>query len=173
MLIILGGLPGVGKTTIGKKLAETLRAVYLRIDTIEQAIKKASNDNNPNKVQIVAEGYMTAYAIAKDNLEIGLTVITDSVNPIEMTRHAYREVAQEANKPYFEVEIVCSDKDEHQRRIETREETIQGLQLPTWQDVLRRDYEKWETKHLRIDTAIYTVDEVVDIIRTEIIKRQI
>ncbi|HAU1975266.1 TPA: AAA family ATPase, partial [Legionella pneumophila] len=32
MLIIFGGLPGTGKTTISKQIAKQLNAVYLRID---------------------------------------------------------------------------------------------------------------------------------------------
>ena len=33
MLIILSGLPGVGKTTIARELARRLDAVHVRIDT--------------------------------------------------------------------------------------------------------------------------------------------
>jgi predicted kinase len=38
MLIVFSGLPGVGKTTIAQALARELRATYVRIDTIEDAI---------------------------------------------------------------------------------------------------------------------------------------
>jgi cytidylate kinase len=37
MLIIFGGLPGTGKTAIAQQLARELGAVYLRIDSMEQA----------------------------------------------------------------------------------------------------------------------------------------
>jgi predicted kinase len=37
MLVVLSGLPGVGKTTIAPELARSLPAVHLRIDSIEQA----------------------------------------------------------------------------------------------------------------------------------------
>ena len=74
MLIIISGLPGVGKTTIGKLLAKKLQAVYLRVDSIEQAIRNAAQINQFGGVeQVFAEGYMAAYAVAKDNLELGLT----------------------------------------------------------------------------------------------------
>ncbi|MGO8655704.1 AAA family ATPase, partial [Rhizobium ruizarguesonis] len=39
MLIIVGGLPGSGNTTIARALAERLNAVHVRVDTIEQAIR--------------------------------------------------------------------------------------------------------------------------------------
>ena len=36
MLYIFSGLPGCGKSTVAKMLSEKLKAVYLRVDTIEQ-----------------------------------------------------------------------------------------------------------------------------------------
>ena len=39
MLIVLGGLPGAGKTTGARALAERLKAVHVRVDTIEQALR--------------------------------------------------------------------------------------------------------------------------------------
>lgn len=38
MLLIFGGLPGTGKSTIARLLAARLGAVWLRIDSIEQAL---------------------------------------------------------------------------------------------------------------------------------------
>lgn len=162
MLIILGGLPGTGKSTIGRSLAEKIKAVYLRIDSIEQSIKIARNVNANVNYDIGPEGYIVANAIARDNLEIGLTVIADSVNPISITREEWRQVAKMSNKPFIEIEIICTSKNEHKQRVESREATIQGLQLPTWQDVINREYEEWTTKNLTIDTAIYSVSESVE-----------
>ena len=42
MLIIFGGLPSTGKTMIATELAGQLGAVYLRIDSIEQALRHAT-----------------------------------------------------------------------------------------------------------------------------------
>ena len=41
MLIVFSGLPGVGKTGIARELARTIGAVHLRIDSIEQALRRA------------------------------------------------------------------------------------------------------------------------------------
>lgn len=76
MLIAFGGLPDTGKTTVAQTLARKLAAVYLRIDTFEQAIKSCSRGGT----EIEAAGYVTAYAVASDNLRLGVTVIADSVN---------------------------------------------------------------------------------------------
>src|SRR5688572_4995923 len=73
MLIIFGGLPGSGKTTIARALAERLNAVHVRVDTIEQAIRASgiADDAGP-------AGYIVAYGVAGDNLTLGRTVIADS-----------------------------------------------------------------------------------------------
>lgn len=42
MLIILGGLPGSGKSTVAQALARRIGACYLRVDTIEQAIASSA-----------------------------------------------------------------------------------------------------------------------------------
>ena len=39
MLYIFGGLPGAGKSALSRSLARARQAVYLRIDTIEQAMR--------------------------------------------------------------------------------------------------------------------------------------
>ena len=166
MFIILGGLPGVGKSTVAKKLAGKIKAVYLRIDTIEQAIKNTNTD-----FPVFSEGYMTAYAIAKENLELGLNVIADSVNPIEVTRQDYRQVAKQSKVPYIEIELVCSDSTQHKNRIEVRQSSVTNLKLPTWQDVLDREYEIWHSADMIIDTAINSSVLAVDMIITEIKKR--
>lgn len=42
MLIVFSGLPSTGKTTVASDLATRTSAVYLRIDTIEQAVQHLS-----------------------------------------------------------------------------------------------------------------------------------
>ena len=146
MLYILGGLPGVGKTAIARGLARATGAVHLRIDSIEQALRNSS-------VTITGpEGYVVAYAVAEDNLRLGHTVIADSVNPIGLTRAAWRDVAQRAGTPFIEIEIVCTDPEEHRRRVESRVADIAGHRLPTWQQVCDREYEPWDAG-IVIDTA--------------------
>jgi predicted kinase len=40
-LFIFAGLPGVGKSTLARSLAREQEAVFLRIDTIEAALRSA------------------------------------------------------------------------------------------------------------------------------------
>ena len=103
-LIIFSGLPGAGKTTIARRLADELRAVYLRIDTIEAAFARSSLQYT----DLEDAGYIVAYGVAADNLRNGQTVVADSVNPIELTRNAWREVAIDVGCKSIDVEIASS-----------------------------------------------------------------
>ena len=161
MLVILGGLPATGKTAIARELARQLGAVHVRIDTIEQALRHAG-------VTVWDHGYRVGYAAAEDNLRLGHTVVADSVNPLEITREAWRDVAKRAGLTAVEVEIVCSDRDEHRRRVEDRRTDVEGLRLPTWEDVVRREYEPWTGVHLVVDTARLTITEAVAAIRNAV-----
>jgi cytidylate kinase len=42
LLIVIGGRPGTGKTSLARGVARALDAVHLRIDTIEQALRSAT-----------------------------------------------------------------------------------------------------------------------------------
>jgi predicted kinase len=110
------------------------------------------------------EDYRVAYAVAEDNLRPGHTVIADSVNPLTVTRAAWRAVATRVPAPYLEVEIVCSDEAEHRRRVETRIPDIEGFELPGWQAVSEREYDAWDPD-LVIDTARLSVEQSVEAIR--------
>lgn len=161
MIIILGGLPGVGKTAIARELARLIGAVHLRIDSIEQAIRASGRGSQP----INDAGYRVAYAVAEDNLRIGRTVIADSVNPLHVTREAWVGVANRVQVRAIEIEVTCSDVSEHRHRVETRISDIPGLRLPTWEEVTGREYHPWDREHLVIDTAGRTVEQNVDAIR--------
>jgi predicted kinase len=149
VLIVLGGLPGTGKSSIARRLAEKYAAMYLRIDTIEQALVRAGIYAR----EIGPEGYSIAYALAEENLRLGRIVVADSVNPIALTREAWRAAATKVGANVIEVEVCCSDAEEHRCRVETRVTDIDGLILPTWRDVLERTYEPWDSERIIIDTA--------------------
>lgn len=157
MLIVFGGLPGTGKSTIARLLANRLKATHIRVDTIEQALRECCT----LPAGVITEGYVIAYRVAEDNLRAGGTVIADSVNPLMVTRDAWVSVANRTGVPVVEVEIICSDAREHRRRVETRSSDIPGLRLPAWDDVQARNYEPWNRPHHIVDTASQNAEDAV------------
>ncbi|NQX61152.1 AAA family ATPase [Paenibacillus qinlingensis] len=153
MLYIFSGLPGAGKSTLSAALAREIRATYLRVDVVEQAMRDAGTwVNGP-------AGYIVCYEIASHNLRLGLDVIADTVNPIHETRQSWRDVAQSLGIPFVEIEVVCSDESEHKHRIATRLTDIPGFILPAWDEVKTRHYDVWDRDHIIIETAHQTVAE--------------
>jgi predicted kinase len=160
MLIVFSGLPGTGKTTIARELARQTGAVYLRIDVIEQAIRDAGVLTG----DVGASGYGVANALALSNLQLGHRVVADCVNPVQESRAAWTAMAAKAEVALINIQVVCTDSQEHQRRVESRTGDIPGLTPPTWQTVSAHEYERWDPPVLTLDTASVTATEAVALI---------
>lgn len=155
-LFIFSGLPGSGKSTLSKELAKSKSAVFIRVDTIEQGLRDLCG------IKVEGEGYRLSYQIAKDNLTLGMNVVADSVNPIELCRREWENVAFESGSRFINIQVICSDKAEHQKRVESRKNEIYGLVPPTWKDVIEREYHTWTVPILTIDTANRSISDCME-----------
>ncbi len=154
VLIVFAGLPGVGKTSIARALALASGALYLRVDTVEQAIREAGGVAGP-------AGYAVVQALAAENLTLGRDVLVDGVNPLAVSREAFATRAREGGARLIDVEVVCSNVVEHRRRVETRRPDIPGHAVPDWAAVTARRYEPWTTPRIVLDTARQSVGQAV------------
>ena len=130
-LIVLGGLPATGKSTIASAVARRTGAVYLRVDRIEQAVVEWTALDHP----VGPVGYAIAHEIAREQLMLGLDVIVECVNPAAATRDPWLDTAAGAGASIVEVELRCSDRAEHERRVATRASDVAGLVKPTWSQI--------------------------------------
>jgi predicted kinase len=154
VLVVVGGLPATGKSTIATALAKRTSTSYLRVDRIEQAIVAWSALSHP----LGPVGYAVAHALAREQLELGSDVIVECVNPTAFTRDGWVETAKAMGAELVEVEVICSDEDEHRRRAEVRSSDVEGLVKPTWAAITEREYETWLRRPLVIDSAITSPD---------------
>jgi predicted kinase len=164
VLIVFSGLAGTGKTTLARALAQNLNAGYVRVDTIEDVLL----DDGGGNLVASGTGYRVAYAIAEDNLRLGRTVIADSVNPIKLTREAWREIGKRSGSIVIDVHVICSDKTQHRRRIETRNP---GTRAANWLEAINRDFDAVDHATIVIDTAGQTVEQSLAVLQAAISAR--
>jgi predicted kinase len=165
VLVVVSGLPAAGKSTIATVLARRTKMPYLRVDRIEHAIVSWSALSHP----LGPAGYAVAHELALEQLRLGLDVIVECVNPLELTRDGWCNTAATAGAAIVEVEVVCSDEAEHRRRVETRTSDVDGLMKPSWTAVMEREYEPWSRRHLVVDSATTSAESSVQLIRSRMV----
>jgi predicted kinase/transcriptional regulator with XRE-family HTH domain len=167
VLVVVGGLPATGKTTVASTLARQAGFAFVRVDRIEQAIIDSAGLRQP----LGPVGYTVAYDMAAEQLGHGVSVVAECVNPLGVTRDAWRDVAAGHGARLVEVELVCTDQAAHRERARTRVVDIPGLRLPDWEQITSREYEPWNRGHLVIDTATRSPAQAVAAILAAIPER--
>lgn len=154
MLIVFCGPPGVGKSTIARPVAARLRAAYLRIDTIEQALVQGFNGLDPGPV-----GYGVAHRVAADQLALAHDVVVDAVHPVPASRQPWIDLADETGHRCLWVETVCSDASVHRQRLLRRNLTaLESAALSAQAD----RYEPLSLEALVLDSATQAIEQAVD-----------
>ena len=77
----------------------------------------------------------------------------DAVNGVRAARDGWAAVAVECRAPLRFVEVICSDQEEHRRRVEGRGPDLPGQGVPTWEQVRNRRWEPFTTPRLLVDNT--------------------
>jgi predicted kinase len=148
-LIVLAGLPGTGKSSVARALAERLGAVWLRVDTLEAAMLEAGLSRS---FETGLAAYIGIREQARDHLRLGRWVVIDAVNGVREAREMWSDLCAALAVEKRVIELVCSDAGEHRRRVELRPQPTPPLPKPTWEQVQQREYLPWDEPHLVVDT---------------------
>ncbi|MDP1788707.1 MAG: AAA family ATPase, partial [Rhodoglobus sp.] len=90
MLIVMAGLPGTGKSTIGQVVASRLGIPVVSVDLIETAILKAGIDaDQPTGLA----AYLVAEALTERLLSVGGSAMVDAVNAVTPAREQWVSLA--------------------------------------------------------------------------------
>jgi len=141
MLVVMAGLPGTGKSTIGQVVASRLGIPVVPVDPIETAILQAGiASEQPTGLA----AYLVAETLAERVLEAGTGVLVDAVNAVAPAREQWVNLAARLGEPIRFIEVVCSDPDLHRERIESWRRSMPHIQL-TWNAVEQSldDYSEW------------------------------
>ncbi len=160
-LIVISGLPGVGKTSVAEITAASTGSVHLSIDAVEESLLACGL---PAGWEVGVAAYEAARAMAEQNLRLGHDVVVDAVNDSDEARQTWRTAASRTGARIEFVYLMISDAREHERRLRGRDRGLTHVGEPTWSDVQRRraDYAAWSDEVVEFDTAARTADEVAD-----------
>jgi predicted kinase len=153
VLVLMSGLPGVGKSTIASELGRLLPAVVLSVDHIEDAMLRAGLA--PSFETGVA-AYEVGATVAREQLALGHSVIADAANYIEVGRDVWRRaVRSQQDAAIRVVHVECSDLGAHEQRLRQRNRGLSHYPEPTWADVEQRrlEVEPWSGDVLVVDSA--------------------
>lgn len=133
MLVVLTGLPCTGTSAIAEAVARELSGALLSADPIDAALISSgiALDEWPD-----IAGYEVMKALAREQLSIGLSAVVDAVNPFDIVRQAYAEIAAEESARVSVIVTLCSDVGVHQQRVEQRHAS--GAKSIDWDGVRRQ-----------------------------------
>lgn len=162
-LVVLSGLPGVGKTSVAEILAARTASVHLSIDAVEDALLACGL---PRGWEVGVAAYEATRAMAELNLRLGHDVVVDAVNDSDEARQTWRAAAARTGAEIAFVHLVLSDAAEHRRRLRGRVRGLEHVGEPTWEDVQRRrsDYAAWTDAVVQVDTGGRTADEIAELL---------
>ena len=152
MLVVFSGLPGVGKSALADAVGRELGAAVVSVDPIEAAIIRSGIAQS---FETGLAAYEVGATLVEHQLRLGLTVIADAANYLEVGRAMWRGAAERTGADLRVIEVECPDLDEHRRRLESRRRGIEAFPEPSWDDVQRRrsEWEPWTDPRLTLDST--------------------
>lgn len=152
-LIIFTGPPGVGKSTLSYKLAQTTGWALFTKDQVERSLE-LSGIHNPKAA------YDILLDLAKLNLQNNVTVILDAVFGFQSLQGRLRDMADETGAKLYIVSCICSDVAAWRKRIEERPAVVDGWTPADWEEVMKVQgyYQQWTQSVVTID-AMQPLDE--------------
>jgi predicted kinase len=163
VLVVVSGLPGVGKSTVADAVGRHLGAAVLSVDPIEAAILRSGIDRS---FETGLAAYEVVSALAEEQLRLGLSAVADAVSGLEVARDMWRRAAERTRSAMQVIEVVCSDEDLHRRRLASRQRAIEGFPEPAWEEVVARrdEWEPWTEPRLVVDTVRPASDVVREVV---------
>lgn len=148
MIVIICGLPGVGKSTLAKNLAPMINATILSSDKIRKELFP-NPTYSPFERKLV---YDVMIILAKYLNEVRCNCILDATFNKEDSRLEIREKLQLNDRHFQIVECFCSEEVVISR-LKSRKDDYSDATIEIYQK-MKKIYEPVKVDHIIVDTAL-------------------
>ncbi len=159
-LIVFTGLPGTGKTSIAEAVARELGIPVFAKDWLEATLIRCEMQPADGAPPLGLAGYQLLTTLAQRQLQLGQSVILDSVASTMSIRAEWRALAQTYHAEWRVIECICSDEAAQRNRMNVRQREIPGWHELDWPEVerVKAYYAPWTEERLILDAA-YPLEE--------------
>jgi predicted kinase len=149
MLIMVCGLPGTGKTTVAKKIADGTKSLVFNTDIIRKELFDKPKYTGKEKSLV----YELLFDMAEKFLRSAKNVVLDGTFYKKEFRDRMREIAKRVNSDFHVVEVRCDERVLRKRMAERK-----GKKTPSDADFrvyrkVKREFEPIREKHFVVDTT--------------------
>ncbi|HTP09419.1 MAG TPA: AAA family ATPase [Anaerolineae bacterium] len=159
-MIIFTGLPGTGKSSIAEAVARELSIPIFAKDWLEATLIRCRLQPAEGAPSLGSAGYQLLTTLAERQLQLGQSVILDSVASTLSIRTEWRALAQTYQAKWRAIECICSDEATHRDRMNVRRRGIPGWHELDWSEVerVKAYYAPWDEERLILD-AVQPLEE--------------
>ena len=147
MIIVICGLPGVGKTTLAKDIAPLVNGVLLSTDKITKELFSRPTYGREERKLI----YDAMILIAKYLHKAGINCILDATFTRESSRLEIKKKLGLASKDFHIIECICPE-DIILSRLRERKYDYSDADFSVYRN-MKRIYEPVNEEHVTIDTS--------------------
>lgn len=157
--VVFAGLPGSGKSRLAESVGKLLNMPVFAKDWLEGVLKQYgihhAVDVSGMQQPLGYVGYELLTTLALRQLQLGQSVILDSVVSPPTIRDRWRNLASEYASQWRVIECICSDENLHRSRLESRQRNIPNWHELEWSDVerVKSYYTGWEEERLIVDAV--------------------
>lgn len=159
MLIVVSGLPAVGKSTTAKEMARRFNARFLDSEVIKRVYMKRKEFFGPAKRMYSDRDRLLSYSImfkkARGFLESGRNVVIEGTFYKKSLRDEARKMAKDFGTGFYLIEVTCPE-DVIRKRLEKRMKLGRNKGVVDFDmfTMVAENFEPIRERHIIIDSTL-------------------